>query len=447
MAIIFGILLSVLFSFILGAIIQFISRLFFSFNYQKTLSKYGALWGAIALSSITYFILIKGLKGSIFLNTNIFLWIKDHNILLILAIFTISVILLQFFLLLRINILKIIILVGTFALALAFSANDLVNFIGVPIAGYQAFKIAITSSAPLTISMAQLGHNIKPESFLLIIAGLIMIATLWLSKKARTVSNTELSLGTQNQDHEENYDSTFLSRIIVKMFLSFSNYFTLLLPSFFKKLIRRRFSISNHRSHSSFDLLRASVNLMVASAVISYATSYKLPLSTTYVTFMVSMGTSFADRAWGRESAVYRITGVITVIGGWFMTAILAFSVACLFAAIIFKFHAYGIILLILLMIFSLWRNHSKHQKKILEEDKENIFNLKKVSSLSDTVSTTFQHMLFFQKEIHSSLNTTLEYLFLYDPAKLGEENRKIKKIKRWANIIIANIFKTLRHL
>ena len=340
MMIIMGILLSVIFAFLFGAIAQFISRIIFTFDYSRTLKRYGALWGGVALTSIVFFIFIKGAKGASFITPDTYAAIKTNALTILLLVFIASAVLLQvlmtFF---RVNILKPIILIGTFALALAFAANDLVNFIGVPLAGYHSYKIAAASADPLNITMDALSKKVPSETYLLLIAGIIMVLTLWFSRKARTVSATELGLGQQHEGIES-FESTKLSRVIVRLVDSFFTNAKVLVPMPVRRFVdsrmdQSRFVPADKDGQQSFDLIRASVNLMVASIVISFATSMKLPLSTTYVTFMVSMGTSFSDRAWGSETAVYRVTGVMTVVGGWFMTALIAFSVAFIFAYLI----------------------------------------------------------------------------------------------------------------
>ena len=328
--IISGILLSVAVSFVCGAIVQTLTRLLFTFEYAKRMKYYGALWGGVALSSITYFILVKGAKGTSFLSGETKEWIASNALTILLVSFVVSAVVLQVLIIFRMNILKPIILVGTFSLAMAFAANDLVNFIGVPMAGYHAYETAAVSASPLDVSMAALEKAVPANNYLLLLAGLIMVATLWLSKKARTVSETELSLGQQEEGNER-FESIRLARLIVRISISVIDASKRVIPAPIRAALDKRLDTSRYEARvdeddrPSFDLMRASVNIMVASAVISYATSYKLPRSTTYVTFMVSMGTSFADRAWGRESAVYRVTGVLTVVGGWFMTAITAF--------------------------------------------------------------------------------------------------------------------------
>jgi phosphate/sulfate permease len=450
--IIMGILLSVAISFVLGAAAQLCTRLLFTFDYQQRIKRYGALWGGMAMTSITYFILVKGAKGASFMTKENLVWIKGHTPLLLLIIFITSAIILQILQMLRFNILKPIVLVGTFALAMAFAANDLVNFIGVPLAGLQAYKTAMAAANPLTATMGALGMKAQANTLFLLVAGVIMVLTLWLSKKSRTVSETELSLSQQDEGNER-FESIFLSRALVRLVLHIFETARLIVPRGLRSFISRRLDSRTATAtleggeRPSFDLLRASVNLMVASAVVSYATSNKLPLSTTYVTFMVAMGSSFADRAWGRESAVYRVTGVLTVIGGWFMTAIIAFTFAGLFATIIFYGKGFGVLFLLALAGALIWNAHRKHRTMSEEAHKETIFNLKSVENPQESVETTFEHMAFLLEEIRLSLNASLGALFRQSQDRLGIERKRLSKIQRWSNIISANVFKTMRLL
>ena len=452
MVIIMGILLSVIIAFFCGAIVQFLTRILFTFNYKQRLNRFGAVWGGVALTSITYFILVKGAKGATFISAENADWIKSHSLLIMVIIFVASAILLQVLLFINVNILKPIVLIGTFALAMAFAANDLVNFIGVPLAGVNAYKAALASGDPLMTTMGALSKKVHTETVFMLIAGLIMVFTLWLSKKARSVTETEVNLGQQEEGHER-FESIFLSRAIVRLVLQFSELLKNIVPRRVRIMINRRTDPRAYRSaldgerKPSFDLLRASVNLMVASAVVSYATSHKLPLSTTYVTFMVAMGSSFADQAWGRESAVYRITGVLTVIGGWFMTAVMAFSFAGIFAAVIFYGKGFGVVALLCLAALLIWQAHQKHQAMSQEAEKQKIFNLKKIENPQASVETSFEHMSLLLEEIRNSLDNTLDALFLQDFDRLSVERKKLKQTQNSSNIIIANILETMRLL
>jgi len=452
MAIIFGILLSVVIAFIFGAVVQFFTRILFTFDYFKQLKRYGAVWGGMALAFITYFILVKGAKGASFMSADEVAWVKSNSFLILVSIVLISTIIMQVLLFYKFNILKIIVLVGTFALAMAFAANDLVNFIGVPMAGYHAYEYAVSTNSPMAVTMDALGNKVPTETYLLLIAGIIMVVTLWISKKARTVTQTEISLGQQDEG-EEKFESALISRAIVRMVIALFDIVKMVIPKSICIWISGRLDPSRYdadttaQNKPSFDLLRASVNLMVASAVISYATSQKLPLSTTYVTFMVAMGTSFADLAWGRESAVYRVTGVLTVVAGWFMTALIAFSISSLIAVIIYFTKAWGIAALILVVSLSIWKSTRKHEERTKTSEMNEIFNLRKIKDVTNSINVSFEHMGLLVKEIRDSLDKTLNALYEQNSHLLRIERNRHKKIQKWANIISANIFKTMRLL
>jgi phosphate/sulfate permease len=456
LAIISGILISVVVAFVCGTVIQFLSRLLFTFDFSKRLRRYGAIWGGLALSLIIYFIIIKGAKGATFITPEALAWMKTHTGLILLISFLASAITLQVLMLLtKINILKPIILIGTFALAMAFAANDLVNFIGVPLAGMNAYKVASAGAAPLSTPMTALQEATPSDSFLLLLAGVIMALTLWFSRKARTVTQTEVNLGRQEEGMER-FDSSALARTIVRMMTSLSEGIKKIVPAPVLAMLDRRFdqqeyetsiSTSKNDDRPSFDLVRASVNLMVASALISFATSLKLPLSTTYVTFMVAMGTSFSDRAWGRDSAVFRVTGVLTVIGGWFFTAFMAFTVSCIFAVAIFYSQELGVIAIIMLAALIILRNRAVHKKREQEAEAYEIFNLKKIKDGKFAITTTFEHAGYFLREVAGVITETYEGLANQNRQQLKNARRNSKKVRNWANIIVANIFKTFRLL
>ncbi len=453
LAIIMGILLSVAIAFICGAIVQFLTRLVFTFDYLNKMKRYGALWAGIAMATITYFILVKGAKSAAFIPAETSDWIKGNAWLLMGMIFAASAVIFHIILLRGVNILKPIILIGTFALALAFAANDLVNFIGVPMAGLHAYQAAQATSEPLTATMGALAGKVPSGTWLLLLAGGVMVGTLWISRKARTVTDTEVNLGRQ-EEGDERFDSTALSRMIVRMGIGLGSGISRFTPPAARRFIDARMDSSQYEADTddanrpSFDLLRASVNLMVASAVVSYATSYKLPLSTTYVTFMVAMGTSFADLAWGRESAVYRVTGVLTVISGWFMTALMAFSVAAAFASVVYFGGAYGLAVLFILAGIILWRSHHAHNARAREkQEQQGIYNLKHVKDTGKTVATSFEQVGILLGEVRKSLDLSLRALFTNNIYGLEKERNRSKKIQRWTNILTANIFKALRLL
>jgi phosphate/sulfate permease len=332
--IISGILLSVVISFTVGMLVQWISRLVFSFQYEKKVKNFGFVFAGICLTAIGYFIFFKGLKGTPFYGD-----IKDflaQNSFLVIGLMLAFWTLLMFIIdkVFKINVLIIVIGVGTFGLALAFAGNDLVNFIGVPMAAYHSYEAWSVSGIPASeFSMEILSEKVPTEPGLLFIAGAIMVVTLAFSKKARTVADTSIDLSRQG-DGSERFQPNILSRSIVKGSTKLVSVISTILPAAVQTKITNSFQtpaieISEEKAKAlpAFDMIRASINLAVAGILISIATSMKLPLSTTYVTFMVAMGTSLADRAWGRESAVYRVAGVVNVIGGWFFTAFSAFYV------------------------------------------------------------------------------------------------------------------------
>lgn len=454
LAIISGILLSVVVAFISGAILQFLTRLLFTFEFGKRLKRYGAIWGGLALSSITYFILIKGAKGSTFITSDVLSWIKTNTWLILLISFAACTLFLQLIMWFsKLNILKPIVLVGTFALAMAFAANDLVNFIGVPLAGWNAFQVAELGTNPLTMTMHQLQKATPSNTLMLLIAGIIMAVTLWFSRKAQTVTATEVNLGRQEEGYER-FGSSPLARTVVRMVSSLGSGMKKIIPDPVMVKLNKRFDQTAYESQAlkedekpSFDLVRASVNLMVAGALISLATSMKLPLSTTYVTFMVAMGTSFSDRAWGRDSAVYRVTGVLTVIGGWFLTALMAFTVSSVFAVVISYLGAPGVVGILLLGLFIIVRNRRVHKEREKEVDEFEIFNLKKVKDGQYAINTTFEHTGRYLKEVAKSMATGYQGLSSQNRAQLKINRKGTKKIQKWANIIVANFFKTLRLL
>jgi phosphate/sulfate permease len=454
LTIISGILLSVVFAFGVGALVQYVSRIIFTFDYERRIRKYGALWGGAALASIVFFILIKGAKGASFIPPDTATWIKGNAGLILLASFFVSAILLQLLLILtRINILKIIVLVGTFALAMAFAANDLVNFIGVPLAGLSAFQEAFATAQPLTATMEALTEPVRGNTLILLVAGLIMVVTLWVSRKARSVTKTEVSLGRQDEGFER-FESNVLARIIVRLVASFFNSAEKIFPPTLRRSVGRRFERSQHRpqpgsegERPSFDLVRASVNLMVASALISLATSLKLPLSTTYVTFMVAMGTSLSDQAWGRDSAVYRVSGVLTVIGGWFFTALAAFSVSAVFATAISFGGGWAVGLILVAAVAIVVHTHFIHKEREETESSTEVFNLRKVSDSEAATRITFEHAGHFLAEVRRVLDEAYDGLIDQDRPRLRHARADQKKIQRWSNVIAANVFKVFRLL
>ncbi|MEJ2661775.1 MAG: inorganic phosphate transporter, partial [Desulfobacteraceae bacterium] len=454
LAIISGILLSVGIAFCCGALAQFATRLLFTFEYQKRLRRYGGLWGGLALSMLTFFMMIKGAKGASFMTPEVVGWIKGHTGSIMAAGFLIFSILFQFLqLFTRVNILKIIVLAGTFALAMAFAANDLVNFVGVPLASFSAFTLAKASGSPLTATMDGLAQSIPTNTYLLLAAGAIMVATLWVSRKARTVTRTEVNLGRQDEGLER-FDSSQLSRIIVRMMVAVLESLRVILPLSLRQWAHRRLDTTDYHPAPGydgiipeFDLLRASVNLMVASALVSLATSMKLPLSTTYVTFMVAMGTSLADRAWGLESAVYRVTGVLTVIGGWFFTALVAFTVALIFAFALYYFKWAAVAGLLLLVLFVILRNIRVYGIREKAAKEMEVLDLKRITEADVAIRSCFEAGGRYLEVVRHHLGACFDGILTENRRQLKQLRGETSRLQAWSNIIVANIFKTLRLL
>ncbi len=375
LSVIMAIFVSVAIAFFFGMLVQYIARVIFSFNYQNKMKYSIGLFGGIAATAIIYFMLIKGLKDSSFMTKENLAWVKDHTAQLVLTCFVFFTVLMQILHWLKINVFKIIVLLGTFALALAFAGNDLVNFIGVPLAGYSSFIDYTTNGAgyaPDSFLMTSLLGPASTPWYFLVGAGAIMVYALFTSKKAHAVIKTSVDLSRQDEG-EETFGSTPIARTLVRISLNMSNSLSRIIPEGTKNWIDSRFRKDEAiiADGGAFDLVRAAVNLVLAGLLIAIGTSLKLPLSTTYVTFMVAMGSSLADRAWGRDSAVFRITGVLSVIGGWFLTAGAAFTI-CFFVALIIHFGGtVAIVLLIGLAAFTLIRSQVLFKKKNLK-GKEN---------------------------------------------------------------------------
>ncbi len=453
LGIVSGILSSVIIAFTVSVVAQFFTRIIFTFEFERKLKRYGAIWGGIALTFLLHYILVKGTKGSALFTESMNAWISENGMFLALLSFTFWFIIFQFFITFtRFNIFKPIILFGTFALALSFAANDLVNFIGVPLAGFSSYIFASEAGNP-NMLMNSLNDPVKINMLFLMGSGIIMIGALWMSKKSRTVSKTEINLSRQNEGYER-FESSALSRSIVRMTRSVFDSAASAIPQFVKEAINKRFAKrktpfkpSPDGEIPAFDYLRASVNLVVASALISFGTSLKLPLSTTYVTFMVAMGSSFADRAWGRESAVYRVNGVITVIGGWFFTGFMAFTIAAIFAAALYFGELVAVVLLVALAVFLIFKTHVFHKKN--EEEKtsqEKLATVKKFSGFDyiKESMTNISEMIATLPEILSSL---IDSLATEDLNLLKEKKQQAKQFNKTTVRIISFILTAVKNL
>lgn len=461
--IVLGILLSVVVAFSIGAVVQWVARLLLSFNFEKKAKWAGALFGGIALTSITYFIFIKGIKGTPFADRSFDsiggATIKDFLEVQILPIVLVSLVLWSllsfvFITSLKTNIYRLIILVGTFALALAFAGNDLVNFIGVPIAAWQSYEAWAASGIPAdSFSMEILTSTVTTPTLLLLIAGIIMVVTLWFSSKAKAVVKTSIDLSSQS-DIKERFQPNFLSRGIVRFAIAAVKMSSYILPDSWKARVEKQFEqpvVTLPRAKAmdlpAFDMVRAAVNLMVASVLISIATSMKLPLSTTYVTFMVAMGTSLADRAWGSESAVYRIAGVLNVIAGWFFTALIAF-VAAGTIAYLMNIHVPSVTsVLLLIAILLLVRNYISHNKKAKRSKAEDQLKKAESTSIQGVIVESADNISAVADRSNEILEAAVKGLAKEDMKVLNACKKSIKKITAEVDDLRDSIFYFIKNL
>ena len=453
--IILGILLSVVVAFSIGAFVQYNTRLLLTFNFEQKAKWVSALFGGIAATAITYFILIKGLKGASFVSGDFKSFISENTMIIVTLSFIFwtalcSLITAVF----KMSVYKFIIIIGTFAIAMAFAGNDLVNFIGVPIAAWQSYEAWVASGVPATeFSMEVMSKKVPTPSLLLFLAGLVMVLTLWFSKKAKRVLKTSLDLSNQDSV-KERFESNFLSRGIVRFSTVISKYHGTILPKKIQDKIEKQFEkpkvlklVDKHQELPSFDMVRASVNLMVASILISIATSLKLPLSTTYVTFMVAMGTSLADRAWGRESAVYRIAGVLNVIGGWFFTAFSAFVASGIIAYLIYLGGNLMIAILLLITVLLLVRNYLSHKKKSNNahlKDGLKKTESKTVQGIIEESADNISNVVSRTNKIYSHM---LNGLATEDLSKLKKSRKGVEKLNMEVDELRDDIFYFIKNL
>jgi phosphate/sulfate permease len=377
LSVIFGIFLSVAIAFFFGTLVQFISRMIFTFEYRSRLKWKIGLFGGICATAIVYFLLIKGAKDLTFMTPGLKAWINSNTAIIILSCFAFFTVLMQLLHICRVNVLKVIVLMGTFALAMAFAGNDLVNFIGVPLSGLASYQdyMANGGGDARGFLMDSLNGPADTPVYFLIGAGVIMVVALATSQKARNVAKTEIGLGSQ-QGGDEMFGSSRIARRLVRWTLRVLSWVRRVTPLKVRRWFNRRFNVDDTiiEQGAAFDLVRGSVNLVLAGALIALGTSLKLPLSTTFVTFMVAMGTSLADRAWGRESAVFRITGVISVIGGWFITAGAAFiGAGVIVAAMHFGGH-WIMFLLAALTIYIIVKSNRRFSKKTEADNGDVLF-------------------------------------------------------------------------
>jgi len=461
--IVFGILLSVFIAFTIGAIVQWISRYLFTFYIVENRIWKEALFGGISMAALSNFILIKGIKGSALASNSydilggmtIKTFLNEQPLLVncvnILMWFVITYVIIRF---LKINIFKLIISVGTFALALAFAGNDLVNFIGVPIAAFQSYEAWVSTGISASeYNMNVLASKVPTPTLFLLGAGLIMILTLWFSSKARKVVKTSLELSNQ-YDTKERFNPNAFSRLLVRTFSGLGRVLNSILSDNFKRRIQKRFELIPVKQEKgwtdnspSFDMLRASINLVVAAVLISMATSLKLPLSTTYVTFMVAMGTSLSDKAWGSDSAVYRVSGVLNVIGGWFFTALSALTVS---GFILYLFHIGGkfaivsVFFAVLLIVGKNFINHSKEQKNNKKENRK----LKSDSrSFEGVIKEADENITEVAIRVNNAYSLVIEGLSFYNIKKLQEARIISSKLSESIMDLRNNLFFFIKNL
>ena len=461
--IILGILLSVVVAFTIGAIVQWVSRFLLSYNFNEKPKWVGALFSGIALTAITYFIFMKGLKGTSYAKETFdvlggatmkdFLEKQVINLVLISSIFwsILSYVLISF---LKINIYRLIIIVGTFALALAFAGNDLVNFIGVPVAAYNSFlEWSASGMSASNFPMDALASKVPTNNWLLLGAGCVMILTLWFSSKSKAVVKTSIDLSSQG-DTKERFQPNAVSRGFVRFAIVSSKYMSNLLPKSLKEKIETQFEQPQTNTLKvkkedlpAFDLVRAAVNLMVAAVLISIATSYKLPLSTTYVTFMVAMGSSLADRAWGAESAVYRVAGVLNVIGGWFFTAFSAFVVSALVAFLINLNIQLMFPILFISAVALLIRSSILHNKKTKAKSAKGSLRNAESSSVQGVINESADNIANVLKRGSKIYSSSIFSLAKQDLVALKKNKKQVLKLSDEIDELRDNIFYFIKNL
>ncbi|HIP47470.1 MAG TPA: inorganic phosphate transporter [Lutibacter sp.] len=457
--IIFGILLSVVVAFSIGAMVQFVSRLVYSFQFEKKKKYVNAIFGGLAITSITYFIFMKGLKGTEYYKA-LQGYLEGNELYVMLGGFLFWTVLAYILSLVsKFNVLKFIIGIGTFSLALAFSGNDLVNFIGVPIAALNSYEawmdplINVDGLAANEFSMGILSKKVPTQTMLLLIAGGIMVLTLWFSNKAKKVAATEINLSRQN-DTAERFQPNQLSRFVVRGTSALSRGFDMILPSRLNNYIEKQFTkpavirhLENREDQPAFDMIRASVNLVVAGILISIATSYKLPLSTTYVTFMVAMGTSLADKAWGRESAVYRVAGVLNVIGGWFLTAFSAFMIAAIFVTIMYFVGSASIFILFALVLFVLGRSTLKHAKEAKQTKANLVTEKAELKTINSVMKDSSEHISEVTRRVEKLYGHVVTDLSAHNLNKLSKTKKHVKKLNEELDELRNNVFYFIKSL
>lgn len=431
LSVIMGIFLSVAIAFIAGTLVQYISRIIFSFNYKKHLSWTIGIFGGISVTSLSYSVLIKGLKSAPFMSAESLAWIDQNTTLLVAGCFVFFTLLMQILHWCKVNVFRIIVLLGTFALALAFAGNDLVNFIGVPLAGFSAYTDYVANSNGAGIHdfmMSSLMSSAKTPAIFLLASGIIMVYALATSKKAKNVIKTSVDLARQ-EEGDEMFGSSALARTIVRRATTINEFMVKVIPVGMRRWIDSRFNKDEVilENGAAFDMVRAAVNLVLSGLLIIIGTTMKLPLSTTYVTFIVAMGSSLADRAWGRESAVYRITGMLSVIGGWFITAFVAFTICALVTAIMFYTSFVGMFIFICVAVFLLVRSNIKYSKKEKAEQQDDTF--KRMMASKDKAEVLSLLRLHVKETLTDYINYTEQAYMQVTDGFINEDLKQLKKV------------------
>ena len=431
LSVIMGIFLSVAIAFIAGTLVQYISRIIFSFNYKKHLSWTIGIFGGISVTSLSYFVLIKGLKSAPFMSAESLAWIGQNPTLLLAGCVVFCTLLMLILHWCKVNVFRIIVLLGTFALALAFAGNDLVNFIGVPLAGFSAYTDYVANSNGAGIHdfmMSSLMSSAKTPAIFLLASGIIMVYALATSKKAKNVIKTSVDLARQ-EEGDEMFGSSALARTIVRRATTINEFMVKVIPVGMRRWIDSRFNKDEVilENGAAFDMVRAAVNLVLSGLLIIIGTTMKLPLSTTYVTFIVAMGSSLADRAWGRESAVYRITGMLSVIGGWFITAFVAFTICALVTAIMFYTSFVGMFIFICVAVFLLVRSNIKYSKKEKAEQQDDTF--KRMMASKDKAEVLSLLRLHVKETLTDYINYTEQAYMQVTDGFINEDLKQLKKV------------------
>lgn len=431
LSVIMGIFLSVAIAFIAGTLVQYISRIIFSFNYKKHLSWTIGIFGGISVTSLSYFVLIEGLKSAPFMSAESLAWIDQNTTLLVAGCFVFFTLLMQILHWCKVNVFRIIVLLGTFALALAFAGNDLVNFIGVPLAGFSAYTDYVANSNGAGIHdfmMSSLMSSAKTPAIFLLASGIIMVYALATSKKAKNVIKTSVDLARQ-EEGDEMFGSSALARTIVRRATTINEFMVKVIPVGMRRWIDSRFNKDEVilENGAAFDMVRAAVNLVLSGLLIIIGTTMKLPLSTTYVTFIVAMGSSLADRAWGRESAVYRITGMLSVIGGWFITAFVAFTICALVTAIMFYTSFVGMFVFICVAVFLLVRSNIKYSKKEKAEQQDDTFI--RMMASKDKAEVLSLLRLHVKETLTDYINYTEQAYMQVTDGFINEDLKQLKKV------------------